>query len=637
MIIDNKKILDKVDFPSDVKRLSAGELPALCKDVREFLIESVSQTGGHFGSNLGVVELTVALHRVFDTPRDLLIWDVGHQSYPHKILTGRKNKLHTIRKKSGLAPFPKREESEYDAFGVGHSSTSVSAALGMALANKGKKNPPKVVAVIGDGALGGGMALEALNHAGDVGADMLVVLNDNKMSISPNVGGMGKYLTRLISSPAYINFREKGRKVLDNIPSVGKFARKVESHGKGLVTPGTFFEELGFEYYGPIDGHDVGELVEVLSNLKKIKGPKLLHIITKKGKGYAPAEDDEFSFHAVKPFDPITGKKNGNSERKVSYTDVFSQWICDRAKKDSKLNAITPAMCSGSGLVEFCKSFPGRYHDTGIAEQHAVTLAAGLSCAGKKPVVAIYSSFLQRAFDQVIHDVALQNLDVLFAIDRAGIVGEDGATHNGSFDLSFLRLIPNMIIMAPADKNECYSMLESGYKYSGPVAVRYPRGGALNHAIQGGALNHTIQSGGEDKFNSKKVEDIEIGKAKIERKGKKIAILSFGALTRSCAKAAKETGATLVNMRFVKPLDEKLLKELAKTHKYFITVEDNTIVGGAGSAVNEFVLNNNLEVKINNLGLPDKFLSHGKREEILAEVGLDEEGIFKLIFEFIKK
>lgn len=613
---NSKKILDKVNFPFDVKKLSAGELPALCKDVREFLIESVAQTGGHFGSNLGVVELTVALHRVFDTPRDLLIWDVGHQSYPHKILTGRKNKLHTIRKKGGLTPFPKREESEYDAFDVGHSSTSVSAALGMALANKGKRNSPNVVAVIGDGALGGGMALEALNHAGDVGANILVVLNDNKMSISPNVGGMGKYLTRLISSPAYINFREKGRKVLDNIPSVGKFARKVESHGKGLVTPGTFFEELGFEYYGPIDGHDVGELVEVLSNLKKIKGPKLLHIITKKGKGYAPAEDDEFSLHAVKPFDPITGKKNGSAKKQLTYTDVFSQWICDKAQKDLKLQAITPAMCSGSGLGDFCKKFPARYHDTGIAEQHAVTLAAGLSCAGKKPVVAIYSSFFQRAFDQVIHDVALQNLDVLFAIDRAGIVGEDGATHNGSFDLSFLRLIPNMVIMAPSDKNECYSMLESGYKYSSPVAVRYPRGG------------------GEDKFSAKKVEAIEMGKAKIERKGKKIAILSFGAFTRNCLKVAKGLGATLVNMRFVKPLDEKLLKEVAKTHKYFITVEDNTIVGGAGSAVNEFVLNQGLDVKVKNLGLPDKFLQHGTREEILAEVGLDEEGILNSIKKF---
>ncbi|MCK9378955.1 MAG: 1-deoxy-D-xylulose-5-phosphate synthase [Candidatus Moranbacteria bacterium] len=614
----SKKILDNVDFPSDVRKLSAGKLPRLCRELRDFLIESVAQSGGHFGSNLGVVELTVALHRVFDTPRDLLIWDVGHQAYPHKILTGRKDKMNTIRKYGGLAPFPKREESEYDVFGVGHSSTSISAALGMALANKNKKNPPQVVAVIGDGALGGGMAFEALNHAGDAGADILVVLNDNKMSISPNVGGMGKYLTRLISSPSYINFREQGRKILDTVPAIGKFARRVESHGKGLVTPGTFFEELGFEYYGPIDGHDVGELVEVLSNLKKIKGPKILHIITKKGKGYARAEDDEFSLHAVKPFDPVTGKKNGGDVKNISYTDVFSQWLCGKAKKDNKLHAITPAMCSGSGLADFCKMFPSRYHDVGIAEQHAVTLAAGLACQGKKPVVSIYSSFLQRAFDQVIHDVALQNMDVLFAIDRAGIVGADGATHNGSFDLSYLRMIPGMVIMAPSDKNECYSMLESGYKYSGPVAVRYPRGG------------------GEDKFSPKKVEVMEIGKAKIERKGKELAILSFGALTRNCLKAARDRGATLVNMRFVKPLDEELLKKLAKTHKYFVTIEDNTIVGGAGSAVNEFVVNNGLDVKVKNLGLPDKFLQHGTREEILAEAGLDEEGISKSIY-FFKK
>ena len=613
----SKKILDKIELPSDVRKLSAGKLSQLCREVRDFLIGSVAQSGGHFGSNLGVVELTVALHRVFDTPRDLLIWDVGHQAYPHKILTGRKNKLYTIRKKDGLAPFPKREESEYDVLGVGHSSTSISAALGMALANKGGKNPPQVVAVIGDGALGSGMAFEALNHAGDVGADMLVVLNDNKMSISPNVGGMGKYLTRLISSPSYINFREQGRKILDTVPAIGKLARRVESHGKGLVTPGTFFEELGFDYYGPIDGHDVGELVEVLSNLKKIKGPKILHVITKKGKGYIPAEDDEFSLHAVKPFDPITGKKNGSEKKQLNYTDVFSEWLCDKAKKDNKLHAITPAMCSGSGLVDFCKKFPARYHDVGIAEQHAVTLAAGLACQGKKPVVAIYSSFLQRAFDQVIHDVALQNLDVLFAIDRAGIVGADGATHNGSFDLSYLRMIPGMVIMAPSDKNECYSMLESGYGYSGMVAVRYPRGG------------------GEDKFNPKKVEVMEIGKAKVERKGKELAILSFGALTRNCLKAARENGATLVNMRFVKPLDEELLKNLAKTHKYFVTIEDNTIVGGAGSAVNEFVLNNGLDVKVKNLGLPDKFLQHGTREEILAEAGLDEEGILKSIKEII--
>lgn len=613
---NDKKILNKVDYPADVKKLPAEKLPKLCGELRDFLIESVAQTGGHFGSNLGVVELTVALHRVFDTPKDLLIWDVGHQAYPHKILTGRKNKIHTIRKKGGLAPFPKREESEYDALSVGHSSTSVGAATGMALANKGKKNAPMVVAVIGDGALTGGMAIEALNHSGDVGADILVILNDNKMSISPNVGGMRKYLTRLISSPSYVSLREKGRNILDTVPAIGKLARRIESHGKGIITPGTFFEELGFEYYGPIDGHDVLELVDVLENLKKIRGPKLLHIITKKGKGYVPAEEDEFSLHAVKPFDPVTGKKNGDSKNNVSYTDVFSRWICDKAENDSNLNVITPAMGEGSGISAFCKKFPQRYHDVGIAEQHAVTLASGLACQGKKPVVSIYSSFLQRAYDQVIHDIAYQNLDVLLAIDRAGIVGPDGATHNGSFDLSFLRIIPGIVIMAPANKNECYGMLECGYNYDGLAAVRYPRGG------------------GKDKFDVKKVKPVEIGKAKIIKEGKNIAILSFGTLLENCEKAAEKLDATLVNMRFVKPLDEELIKKLSKTHKYFVTVEDNSLVGGAGSAVNEFVLNNKLDARVKNLGLPDKFLQHGTREEVLKDAGLDEDGILVSIKEF---
>lgn len=613
-----KKLLDSVNMPADVRALPEDQLERLCGEVRDFIIDSVSRTGGHFGSNLGVVELTVALHRVFDTPKDLLVWDVGHQAYPHKILTGRKQLMHTIRKKGGLAPFPKRNESEYDTMGVGHSSTSISAAAGMAVANRNKKNAPRVVAIIGDGALTGGMALEALNHAGDIDADMLVILNDNKMSISPNVGGMGKYLTRLISSPAYLRLRDKGNEMLSSVPAIQKFVRRAEAHAKGMITPGTLFEELGFEYYGPIDGHDVATLVEVLSNLKKSKGPKFLHVITKKGKGYAPAEEDTFSLHAVKPFDPVTGKKNGKSKRKISYTDVFSEWLCDAAEKDKDLHAITPAMCDGSGLTNFSQRFPERYHDVGIAEQHAVTFAAGLACAGKKPVVAIYSSFLQRAYDQLIHDVALQKLDVLFAIDRAGIVGEDGATHAGSFDLSFLRSIPNMIIMAPSGENECYAMLEAGYKYAGPAAVRYPRGGGVGN------------------YDKDKREAVEIGKAKICAEGKDVAILSFGSMLDRCKKAAAELGATLVDMRFVKPLDEELLKKITASHKYIITVEDNVVAGGAGSAVNEFFLNAGITVRIKNLGLPDIFLEHGTRDEILQEAGLDADNILQAVINFTK-
>jgi 1-deoxy-D-xylulose-5-phosphate synthase len=610
------KLLDSINFPQDVRSLPEEKLPQLCAEVRAFLIESVSQTGGHFGSNLGVVELTVALHRVFDTPRDLLVWDVGHQAYAHKILTGRKDRMSTIRKKGGLSPFPKREESEYDAFSVGHSSTSISAAAGMAIANRNKKNTPQVVAVIGDGALTGGMSFEALNHAGDVGANMLVVLNDNKMSISPNVGSMGKYLTRLISSPIYVNLRAKGREILSSVPTIKKFVRRAEVQTKGIITPGTLFEELGFDYYGPIDGHDVHTLVEVLMNLKKIKGPRLLHVITTKGKGYVPAEADEFSLHAVKPFDPVTGKKNENQQKSITFTDVFSEWICDTAERDTKLQGITPAMGGGSGLIEFSKKFPQRYHDVGIAEQHAVTFAAGLACAGEKPVVAIYSSFLQRAYDQVIHDVALPNLNILFAIDRAGVVGPDGATHAGNLDLSFLRAVPNLVIMAPANENECYAMLEAGYEFNGPAAVRYPRG-----------------SSGE-KYDRNKREPIEIGKAKIIREGERVVILAFGTMVGNAKKAAEKLNATLVNMRFVKPLDAELLRKLSESHQYFVTIEDNVVAGGAGSAVNEFVFKDGLEVVVKNIGLPDKFLEHGTRQEILAEVGLDEDGIIESISSF---
>ena len=614
-----KKILDSVNFPADLKKIPKEKLPQFCDEVRIFLIETISKTGGHFGSNLGVVELTVALHYIFDAPQDSLIWDVGHQAYSHKILTGRKNKLHTIRKKGGLAPFPKREESEYDALSVGHTSTSISATVGMALANKNKKNPPKAVAIIGDGALGGGMAFEALNHAGDVKADILVVLNDNKMSISPNVGALEKYLTRLISSSSFVNFREKGRKFFSHVPVIEKFLRRAEKQAKGMLVPSTLFEQLGFEYYGPIDGHDIENMVEVLSNLKKIKGPKILHVVTQKGNGYRPAEKDEFSLHAVMPFDLVTGRKNENNVKKTTYSEIFSDWILEKARKDERLEAITPAMGEGSGLSEFQKKFPARFHDVGIAEQHAVTFATGLALQGKKPVVAIYSSFLQRAYDQVIHDVANQNADVLFAIDRAGVVGPDGSTHNGNFDLSFLRVVPNFVIMAPSSENECFAMLSTGYKFNGPAVVRYPRGG------------------GNGNYNQEKYNEIKIGKARIIREGKKIAILSFGAMLENSKKTVKELDATLVDMRFVKPLDEELLRELSKTHKYLVTVEDNAISGGAGSAVLEFLARENINIPVKNLGLPDKFLEHGKREEIFEEVGLSEEGILESIKDFIEE
>lgn len=615
----NKKqtILDTVEFPSDIKHFSDKQLTELCGDIRKFLIQTVSKTGGHFGSNLGVVELTVALHKVFNTPTDKLIWDVGHQSYPHKILTGRKNRLHTIRQKDGLAPFPKPSESEYDTFSVGHSSTSISAAVGMAIANRDRKNAPQVVVIIGDGALTGGMAIEALNHAGDARANVLVILNDNKMSISPNVGGMSNYLTRLISSPAYLRLRKKGKRTLKATPKIYDLVKRLKISTKSIIMPGTLFEELGFGYYGPIDGHDVATLVRVLENLKTVKGPKLLHIVTEKGKGYHPAEQDQTSFHAVTPFDLQTGQKNEQGPSKLTYTKVFSDWICAKAALDSNLHAITPAMCTGSGLLEFSKQFPTRYHDVGIAEQHAVTFAAGLATAGQKPVVAIYSSFLQRAYDQLIHDVALDDLDVLFAIDRAGIVGADGATHNGSFDMSFLRSIPNLVIAAPADETECRALLDACYDYNGPAAVRYPRGGTLGKYSD---QNPTIQ----------------IGKAQVVRHGQKVAILVFGAMLNACQPIADELNATLVNMRFAKPIDQELLSELAKTHDYFITVEDNAITGGAGSAVNEFVLNNQLDVKIKNLGLPDTFMPHGSRDQILAEAGLDEQSILKSIKSFIK-
>lgn len=596
-------LLDTIKDPGDVQKLAKEQLKTLADEVRCFLIETVSQVGGHFGSNLGVVELTTALHHVFNPEKDRIIWDVGHQSYAHKVLTGRKDRLHTIKQKGGLAPFPQRKESKSDAFGTGHSSTSISAGVGMALAHRGEANAPKVIAVIGDGALTGGMAFEALDHAGDTDADILVVLNDNKMSISPNVGSMTRYLTRLISSPEYSGIREKGKEWLRSVPFIHEAARRVELHAKGLVTPSTIFEEMGFQYFGPVDGHDAVALAEILENLKGIVGPRILHIVTKKGKGCVHAECDALALHAVSAFDPVTGKKNPSaSPSQETYTDIFSRWIEETGAKDKRLHAITPAMREGSGLVGFAKKFPKRFHDVGIAEQHAVTFSAGLACEGKKPVVAIYSTFLQRAYDQLIHDVAIQNLDVLFAIDRAGIVGPDGETHAGSFDLSFLRCVPNMTVMAPSDARECRAMLEFGYAHRGPTAVRYPRNSALT----------AIGS----------VQEITLGKARKIRDGKKIAILSFGAFLNRCEKVAGELDATLIDMRFVKPIDGEILSDLAKTHTQFVTVEDGSLMGGAGSAVNEYVLGYHLGVRVLNLGLPDTFLPHGMRDEILDMAGL---------------
>lgn len=612
------EILDTINDPRDVSRLSGIELKQLSCELRAFLIETIAQTGGHFGSNLGVVELTVALHHVFDLPTDKIIWDVGHQAYSHKILTGRKNRMSTIRQKGGLSPFPKREESEYDAFGVGHSTTSISAAVGMAIAAKGSN--AKHVAVIGDGALTGGMAFEALNHAGDVNADVLVILNDNEMSISPNVGAMHKYLTRLITSHKFQHLRTKSKKILSQkVPTVHEVARRAELYAKGMITPGTLFEELGFAYYGPIDGHDVAMLVDVLGNLKSYSGPQFLHIVTRKGEGYAYAKNDPTSLHAVSPFDPKTGTKNkSNKKKERTYTDVFSQWVCDSAKKDKKLHAVTPAMLEGSGLQEFHKKYPTRHHDVGIAEQHAVTFAAGLAAGGIKPVVAIYSTFLQRAYDQLIHDVAIQNLDVMFAVDRAGVVGPDGATHAGSFDFSYLRTVPHMIVMAPADLVECTKMLQFAYDHIGPTAVRYPRGG------------------GQEKMK-KNGGDITLGTAKTLREGKRVAILAFGAMVERCENIAEEIDATLVNMRFVKPLDEKLLTKLSKTHDIFVTVEDNAVMGGAGSAVNECVAEENFSVSVKNIGLPDIFLAHGSRDEVLDDAGLSTEKIRETIIRLLKK
>ncbi len=610
-------LLDQINTPADIRKLGKAQLKPLAKELREFLTQSVSVSGGHFSAGLGTVELTVALHYVFDTPSDQLVWDVGHQAYPHKILTGRKDRMTTIRTRDGVSAFPSRAESEYDAFGVGHSSTSISAALGMAIASSLKGEDKQMVAIIGDGSITGGMAFEAMNHAGSIDANLLVILNDNDMSISPPVGAMSNYLTKILSSKFYSSMRVESKKALSKMPSVWELARRTEEHIKGMVVPGTLFEELGFNYIGPIDGHDMDMLVSTLENLKAISGPRFLHIVTKKGKGYAPAELDPLAYHGVPAFDPSKDclPKSAPSPH-PTYTEVFGQWLCDMAAVDERLLGITPAMREGSGLVKFSEQYPNRYFDVAIAEQHAVTLAAGQACQGAKPVVAIYSTFLQRAYDQLIHDVALQNLDVLFALDRAGLVGPDGPTHAGSFDYSYLRCIPNMLIMAPADENECRQMLTTGFHHQGPASVRYPRG-------KGPGV--TVESS---------LSELAIGKAELRHQGSRIAILAWGSMVTPALTVGKQLNATVVNMRFVKPIDEALILELANTHDVFVTVEENVLAGGAGEAVNSFLQKQRILMLVLAIGLPDSFVEQGTREELLALCGLDVQGILTQIEQF---
>jgi 1-deoxy-D-xylulose-5-phosphate synthase len=606
-------LLSTIESPFDLRQLSKDQLVTLAEELRTFLIDSVSKTGGHLASNLGVVELTIALHYVFNTPEDRLVWDVGHQTYPHKILTGRREEMRQLRKANGIAGFPRKSESIYDTFGTGHSSTSISAALGMAVAAKQADSNRRSVAIIGDGAMTAGMAFEALNNAGNTDANLLVILNDNDMSISKNVGALNNYLAKLLSGRFYDSVRQTGKHVLDIVPPVKEFARRAEEHAKGMVYPGgTLFEELGFNYIGPIDGHDMDTLVTTLRNINALNGMQFLHVVTQKGKGFEPAEDDPNKYHGVNKFDPCNGVAHSKSEQKT-YTQVFSDWLVDMGSADEKLIAITPAMCDGSGLNAFAHEYPSRYFDVGIAEQHAVTFAGGMACEGYKPVVAIYSTFLQRAYDQLIHDIALQNLDVLFAIDRAGLVGADGPTHAGSFDLSFLRCIPNVVIMAPSDESECRQMLTTGYHYQGTAAVRYPRG-------KGTGIS-----------TSSTLEKIEIGKGKVLREctrtSKKVAILAFGSMVTPSLTAAEQLDATVVNMRFIKPLDINLLEQMAKTHALIVTVEENSLMGGAGSAVMEAMQTLNLLTATLCLGLPDTFIEHGVHETMLAQCGLDSIGI----------
>lgn len=607
-MIQNYPLLDKINSPADLRELSPNQLTDLCAEVRQFLLTSVSQSSGHLASGLGTVELTVALHYVYHTPNDKLVWDVGHQAYPHKILTGRKDQLHSIRQKDGLHPFPWREESDYDVLSVGHSSTSISAALGLAVAAQRQKREQKVVSIIGDGAMTAGMAFEAMNHAGDIKPDMLVILNDNDMSISENVGALNHHFARLLSGRFYTSLRESGKKLLSPLPHIRHFASRAEEHMKGMMAPGTIFEELGFNYIGPIDGHDVNTLVETLRNMKDLKGPQLLHIVTQKGKGYKPAEKDPIGYHGVPKFDPKSSELPQKAPGVPNYSDIFGQWLCSTAQSDKSLMAITPAMREGSGMVEFSQAYPEQYFDVAIAEQHSVTYAAGLAIAGMKPVVAIYSTFLQRGYDQLIHDVALQNLDVLFAIDRAGIVGADGPTHQGAFDISYMRCIPNMVIMTPSDEQECLDMLTTGYEYKGPASVRYPRGAGVGLELRD-------------------PKSLEVGKAKTVREGEKIAFLNFGTLLPEIMQAAEALNASVIDMRFVKPLDTKAIENAVAKHDSLVTVEENVTAGGAGSAVLEYLADKGLPIAVLQLGLPDEFIKHGSQAEIRAELNLDAKGI----------
>jgi 1-deoxy-D-xylulose-5-phosphate synthase len=605
-------LLMTLDQPSDLRQCSEDQLQQVCDETRQFLIDTVSKIGGHLAAGLGTVELTTALHYVFNTPDDRLVWDIGHQAYPHKILTGRRDQLHTIRQAGGLSGFLKRTESEYDTFGAGHSSTSISAALGMAVAAAQQKLDRDVVAIIGDGAITAGMAFEALNNAGDMDANVLVILNDNDMSISPNVGAFKNYLTRLMTGPAVNSVRNATKKALNGIPPVRDYARRWEEHIKGMILPSTFFEEMGFYYAGPIDGHDIETLVSTLKNLKEIDGPRFLHIVTKKGKGFQPAEVAPIKYHGVSPFNPTTGEI-GKKAKTRTYTDVFSDWLCDMAALDDKLIGITPAMREGSGLVRFSEEFPERYFDVAISEQHALTFAAGMACDGQKPIVAIYSTFLQRAYDQLIHDVSVQDLDVMLAIDRAGLVGADGATHAGVFDYSYLRCIPGCTIYAPSDEAECRDMLYSAYKHVGLTTVRYPRGAGI---------------GAPEKSQ---MTEIEFAKGVTVKKGGNVAILSFGTLLPAAIDAARSIGATVVNMRFVKPLDQQLISDLARDHNLLVTLEENVVAGGAGSGVNEYLSAAGIATPTLNLGLPDRYIDHGSQTALLAECGLDAAGIMESI------
>ena len=603
-------LLNSIDSPADLRELSSEQLGDVVNELRHYLLYTVGKTGGHFGAGLGVVELTTALHYVFDTPEDKLVWDVGHQTYPHKILTGRREQMLTMRQSDGLAAFTNRNESDYDTFGAGHSSTSISAALGMMISAQQQESERKIIAVIGDGAMTAGLSFEALNHAGDLEGDILIILNDNNMSISRNVGGLSSYFARMWASKPYNVLRSGSKKVLSAVPPAWKAAHRAEEYMKGMVSPATIFEELGFTYFGLIDGHDVDGLVNILNNIKDLKGPRLLHVVTQKGKGYLPAEDDPFGMHALSKLVPESEIQNKSTTTIPSYSKIFGKWICQMAENDSELIGITPAMSEGSGMREFEEMYPDRFFDVGIAEQHAVTFAAGMACDGLKPVVAIYSTFLQRGYDQLIHDVAIQNLDVLFAIDRAGLVGEDGPTHAGSFDLSYLRCIPNMLVMTPSDEEETRKLLTTGFHYRGPAAVRYPRGNATGREMD------------------KELKGFEIGKANICREGKGgVALLVFGTLLTKGKIVAEELDATLVDMRFVKPIDEALIKTMATSHSLLVTLEENAIKGGAGSAVNEYLEAENLSVPILNLGLPDRFIEHGKADDMLAGCGLDVEGI----------